>query len=156
VVSKYHHGGAGREGRVEGDELRVQCGLSCRERFWRRLCWRDRRIRRRFRRQPCPSKNDQSLPPHTGDGHSQPMASAIPVSRPSKNSCAGIAWIGPSSTSRSLSHAMAVVHHAWMSIVPDGNSHCALATPAACPRHALKDAFLVGLELADSTPVFGF
>ena len=58
------HGNAGREGRVEGDELSIQRDLYSRERFWGHLCRRDRRIRRRFRRQPCPSKIDQSLPTH--------------------------------------------------------------------------------------------
>jgi hypothetical protein len=67
VAGKYHYGGVGREGRVEGDELRAQRGLGSRERFWRRLCRRgcyNRCIRRRFRLQPCPNNSDQSSPTH--------------------------------------------------------------------------------------------
>jgi hypothetical protein len=58
VAGKYHRGGAGRERRVERDELGIQRDLGSRERFWRRLCRRgyhDRYIRR-------PNNSDQSSP----------------------------------------------------------------------------------------------
>ena len=77
--------------------------------FWGRLCRRghhDRCIRRHFRRQPCPSKNDQSPPhSHASDGHS-----TMPVNRPNKNLCAGTAQMGPSAKYLAIALApMAVV-----------------------------------------------
>ena len=41
-------------------------------------------------------------------------------------------------------------------MVHDGSSDSALTTPPARSRHALKDALLVGLELAESGPVLDF
>jgi hypothetical protein len=41
-------------------------------------------------------------------------------------------------------------------MVHDGSSHSPLVTPPACPRHALKDALMVCLELAESVPVLDF
>ena len=44
-------------------------------------------------------------------------------------------------------HRLGAVHHGRIAMVHDSSP---LATRPACPRHALKDAFLVGLELAES------
>jgi hypothetical protein len=138
VTSEAHHGGADREGRVQGDELRVQCGLSCRERFWRHFCRRDRCIRRRFRRQPCLNNSDQSPPTHSSNAHSQPIASALPVNRPNRMSCAGITWIRPSSTSRSLPHPMAVVALApWITPRSPWSTTAVLTVPWSPLLHAL-------------------
>ena len=41
-------------------------------------------------------------------------------------------------------------------MVHDNSSRSALATPAARPRHALKDGLMVGLELAESGPALDF
>ena len=68
MIGKDHHGGAGRRGRVEREELRVQRG----EGFWRRLCRKghhDPCICRGFRCQPCPKKKKINPDPPTRTMH---------------------------------------------------------------------------------------
>lgn len=48
------------------------------------------------------------------------------------------------------------MHHTWIPVVHDGSSHQPLPTPPAGPRHPLKDALIVRLELAESGPVLDF
>ena len=60
--------------------------------------------------------------PHTSDGHSQPIASVMPVNHLNKNPCAGIA-LAPGSGRR-----LGAVHHAWIAMVYNGSSHSPLPT----------------------------
>ena len=102
VAGNDHHGDAGRKG------LCVKCSLCNRERFWRYLCRRNDHGRC-IRRQLCPTNSDESPPTHPSNVHSQPTASAMSANRQNRNSCAGITWIKPSRTSRSLPQPMKVV-----------------------------------------------